>query len=238
MIYANGCSFTFGDELDDPRSAYPHRLADRLGTTAVNDAMSGGTNYRSVYQTIKNTENNFELYVIAWTSTARYTHYKSDNNHEINFNPQLVNALYGKEDFYNKWGQTLYKHWHNELYAFKLWLQQIIQLQAMFEHTKKKYLMINTMPNNLAEWSMPKNQFISSVKNLINFDIMTDDQILAEYDEIQYYTKLINVDNFYKWNEFCITDLRTQFPCGPQGHLLNDGHQHLSDLLYHHICSK
>jgi hypothetical protein len=187
---------------------------------------------------MKQTKENFDFYIIAWTSAARYTFYKSDNNHEINFNPQLVNTHYGRKDFYHNWGKTLYKHWHNELYSFKLWLQQIIQLQLVFNETKKKYLMINTMPNNLDVWLASRNQFITAVKELINFDVMTDDQILAEYDEIQYYVSLIDVNNFYKWNQFSIIDLTTQFPCGAGGHILDQGHQCLSNLLYHHICSK
>jgi hypothetical protein len=110
MIYTVGCSFTAGDELTDPFNAWPHLLAKELQTTAINDAISGGTNYRSVYHTIKNLDHNYDLYIIAWTTTARYTFYKSDNNFEINFNPQLTNNLYDKQDFYTSWGKVLYTH--------------------------------------------------------------------------------------------------------------------------------
>lgn len=35
-----------------------------------------------------------------------------------------------------------YKHWFNELFEFKKWLQQIILLQSFFDRHKKKYLML------------------------------------------------------------------------------------------------
>ena len=42
-IYANGCSFTYGDELSNPaESAWPILLADKLSGDIVNDAVSGG----------------------------------------------------------------------------------------------------------------------------------------------------------------------------------------------------
>jgi len=235
-IYVNGCSFTYGDELQSPRdSAWPMLLGKKLDATVVNDAVVGGTNYRTVYRTIKHLNNSFDLYIIAWTTNTRFTFYKSDNNFEINFNPQLVNKLYKDQSFYRDWGKTLYANWFNELYAFKLWLQQIIQLQAVI---KKPYLMINTMDNHLKNWLVKKNQFINSVKWLINFDIMSDDQIFDEYQEIQYYVSCIETEKFYRWNNFSITDLCTQFPCGAGGHILENGHTHLAELIYNHLCSK
>jgi hypothetical protein len=239
MIYVNGCSFTYGEELRDIKRAWPYLLAAKLKTAVVNDAVNGGTNYRTVYHSIKNSKQDYDLYIIAWTFYSRYTFYKSDNNFQVNFNPQLADGLYEKEYFYSKWGQELYKFWHNELYAFKTWLQQIIQLQSTFEKFKKNYLMINTAANSLDKWLAPENQFLSSVKNLINFDAMSDEQIFAEYREIQYYLSCIDVDKFYKWNNFSIIDLHKDFPIGPDGHILEAGHEHVSDLLYQHIqCLK
>ena len=141
-IYANRCSFTYGDELVHPeQTAWPILLANKLNCTVVNNAVSGGTNSRTIYHTIKNIQQDYDLYLIAWTTYSRFTFYKSDNNFETNFNPQLKHTLYSSEKFYADWGNTLYKHWYNELYAFKLWLQQIIQLQSLLRN--KNYLMIN-----------------------------------------------------------------------------------------------
>lgn len=235
-IYANGCSFTFGDELADPSiSSWPSILSNSMNAELVNDATSGGSNQRTLYKTIKNLNKDFDLYVIAWTSTERYTFYENDTNFEVNFNPQLKHNLYGNKSFYKDWGKVLYGQWHNELYAFKLWLQQIIQLQSIL--AGKNYLMVNTFKNNLKQWISPQDQFIDSVNGLINFDIMNDAQILDEFKEIQYYVSLIDTSKFYKWNDFFIANLTYQFATGPNGHFLEKGHQHLANLIYNHLCS-
>jgi hypothetical protein len=127
----------------------------------------------------------------------------------------------------------LYKHWYNELYAVKIWLQQIIHLQKILEN--KKYLMINTFENKLSKWDVPKDKFINLAKNLINFNLMDDKQIFDEYDEIQYYISLIDFSKFYRWNKFFIGQLTTQFPIGKNGHILEEGHEHLANLIYKHV---
>ena len=236
-IYACGCSFTYGAELKNPnKSAWPARLAEKLSATIDNNATNGGTNARTLYQTIKNTQENYDLYLISWTTYSRFTFYKSDNNFETNFNPHLEHTLYGNKKFYRNWGQDLYKYWYNDLFAFKLWLQQIIQLQQVLKN--KNYLMTNTMENNLSIWLSPKESFGSYVKELINFDLMNDEQIIDEYNEIQYYISLIDTSKFYRWNEFCISDLCKTFPCGPKGHILEEGHAQLANLIHQHICSR
>ena len=233
-IYSNGCSFTYGDELQSTDSAWPVLLSNKLNAQIVNDATSGGSNYRTVYRTIKNTKDDFDLYIIAWTTNARFTFYKSDNNFEINFNPNLANELYGNESFYKDWGKTLYSIWFNELYAFKLWLQQIIQLQQVLKN--KKYLMINTFENNLNSWLSPEEVFLDKIKPFVNFNLMNDDQIVDEYKEIQYYNSIIDKSNFYGWGKFYIRELCSQFSCGAGGHFLEPGHEYLADLIYKHLC--
>jgi len=238
-IYVNGCSFTYGDELTDPaRNSWPILLGNKLNANVFNDAESGGSNYRLVYQTIKNLKECYDLYILAWTNYARFTFYKSDNNFSINFNPLLTHSMYGEEKFYADWGKSLYKFWYNELFSFKLWLQQIIQLQSLLEIKNSQYLMLNTFENSLKSWSSDRHDFIDQVKPLINFEIMNDDQIFAEYEEIQYYISLIDTTKFYKWNDFCITDLKQSFPSGSGGHILEQGHEKLAELLHHHLCLK
>jgi hypothetical protein len=239
MIYAVGCSFTHGAELVCPeKSAWPVLLADRLGSSVKNHAVSGGSNYRNVYQTIKYLNQNFELYIIAWTSYARYTYYKSDNNFEMNFSPGLTNSLYGREKFYRSFGQMLFKYWHSELYAFKIWLQQIIQLQSLLEKHKKHYVMVNTMENNLSQWLTASEDFGFINKHLLAFDVMNDEQIFAEHKEIQYYQSLIDQTKFCGWGNFHLGQLCEVFPCGPGGHFLEAGHAHVSELIYTHLCSE
>ena len=95
--------------------------------------------------------------------------------------------------------------------------------------------MVNTMDNNINQWTTNKESFIESIKLLINFDIMTNEQIFDEYNEIQYYISIIDFSKFYQWNEFYITQLCSQFKCGPGRHILADGHAHLAELIYKHV---
>ncbi len=56
-LYFNGCSHTYGDDLTDFNKAWPGLIAKQIGCNFVNDAVSGGTNDRIVYRTIKNAQN-------------------------------------------------------------------------------------------------------------------------------------------------------------------------------------
>lgn len=241
-IYACGCSFTYGEELKDPAvSSWPALLADKLQSSIVNDAVGGGSNARIVYRTVKSMRDNYDLYLIGWTDYSRYTFYKSDDNIEINFSVSsctkpLLSGYH--EKIYEKWSSDLYKYWYNELYAFKLWLQQIILIQTLFKKENKKYIMVNALPNNLSKWLSRRDDFIQSVKSLINFNSMNDDQIFDEYAEIQYYISLIDTSKFYKWGEFDIMQLCKEFNCGPGNHILEDGHKYLAELIYTHVQNK
>jgi len=88
-IYFNGCSFTYGDELSDPnKSSWPTLVANKLQADFLNDAVSGGTNQRTVYKTLCN-KNQYDYFVIAWTSYSRFTEYNPVDNFEINFTSAL-----------------------------------------------------------------------------------------------------------------------------------------------------
>ena len=233
-IYTIGCSFTYGDELSNPtKTSWPALLQEKYKCQLINDAVNGGSNQRTVYRLIKSLQENFDLSIVAWTTYSRFTFYKSNNNNEVNFNPQLNSPIFNNNTLFKNWGETLYRVWYNELYAFKLWLQQIIQLQSLLKH--KNYLMINTMPNQLSSWLVPADKFIESTKHMVNIDHMNDEQLLAEYREIQYYVSLIDTTKFYKWADFAITELKSSFETGPGGHILEKGHAHLANLIYNHI---
>ena len=91
------------------------------------------------------------------------------------------------------------------------------------------------MSNYLSAWTAPKNKFIESVTDLINIDVLNDEQIFLEYEEINYYFNCINKKSFYKWNDFSIFDLTKQYPTGPGGHFLEEGHAYMADLLFQHL---
>jgi hypothetical protein len=233
-LFFIGCSHTYGDDLIDPKEqAWPALVAQAKNKSFTNLAVSGGTNSRNVYHTIKNSDS-YDHFYIAWTYIERFTQYNADNNFEINFNPQLKNTLYGNDASFKNYGKLHYAHWHNELYAFKGWLQQIILLQQYLESKNKKYTMINSCPNNINRWTSDRNSFNNNVKSLLCFDLMNDDQLLAEHDEIQSLLKEINFTHYLGWNSWCITDLMDQYPVGLTGHLLNNGHEAVANYILTH----
>jgi hypothetical protein len=239
-IYVVGDSHVYGDELISPeKTSWPILLGQKLGAEVINDGVPCGSNQRNVFNTIKYCANtDIDLFIIAWTSTTKFTFYKSDNNAEGNFNPKLVHYDFGDKDYYKIWGRTLYQTWFNRMYAFRIWMQQILLLQSYLKANNKNYLMVNCHDNALHKWLAPKDQFINKVELLINFDLMNDDQIFEVHDEIQYYNSQIDTDNFYRWNNFAIRDIVSQFPSGPRDHFLEEGHQYIADLIYKHLCLK
>jgi hypothetical protein len=60
---------------------------------------------------------------------------------------------------------------------------------------------------------------------------MNDDQLHAEYHEIQQLIKQIDSKHCLGWNTWWITNLDKQYPVGPSGHLLEQGHQAVADYI-------
>lgn len=217
-------------------------IARHLNFDFLNDAVSGGTNDRAVYKTLQ-AFGDYDYFFIAWTSYARFTEYNPVDNFEINFTPQLnlEASVHYSDDLkknyskYKKYGEMYYKYWYNALYEFKKWLQQIILLQSFFETHKKKYLMINTMQNDLISWLQPRERFIESCHDLLNFfDYLDDEQLLREHQKIQGLVTLIDQSKFVSWKKWCITDLKKTHICGPGGHILESGHQEVAKKVLEH----
>jgi hypothetical protein len=233
-LYFNGCSHTYGDDLKDPKSsAWPSVLSSELDASFLNDSVSGGTNDRIMYRTIKHLDQ-FDKFYIAWTYTTRFTRYRADNNHDVNFNPRLMHDLYSKDRNFAEYGKIHYQTWHNELYAIKLWLQNIVLLQRLFESVNKPYVMINSVPNYLDRWLSSWQDFNSSVQSLLCFELMHDDQLLAEHTEIQLLVSQINTNNYIGWQDWWLTKAHSICPVGPTGHALVAGHQYIADYIQKH----
>ena len=224
-LYFTGCSHTYGDDLKDPvNTAWPSVISQECGVEFLNDSTSGGTNDRIMYRTIKHLDQ-FDKFYIAWTYTTRFTRYRLDNNHDINFNPWLTHTLYSNDSDFINYGKIHYRTWHNELYATKLWLQNILMLQRLFQSEKKSYVMINSTSNNLNRWLSSWQDFNSSVQSLLCFDRMDDHQLEQEHLELQKLASMIDTSRFVEWNQWCLTDELQRYPVGPTGHLLEQGHK-------------
>lgn len=232
-LYFNGCSHTFGDDLPDKNLAWPSLVANHYKHEFINDSIGGGTNDRIKYRTIKYADQ-FDKFYIAWTYTSRFTRYRSDNNHDVNFNVQLMDNFYGKTAEYQQYGKMHYSIWYNELYAFKLWLQDIILLQRFFESIKKPYVMINSSNNSIDRWSAGCDLFNDSVKSLVCFDLMNDEQLYNEHLEIQQLIKQIDLSKYIGWNSWWLIKMADNYPTGKTGHLLAEGHRATAQYIIEH----
>lgn len=232
-LYFNGCSHTWGDDLLDQNQAWPSLIAKSLQCDFVNDAVSGGTNDRIMYRTIKHAQE-FDCFYIAWTYTTRFTRYRSDNNYEVNFNPKLKSTNYGSASEFKDYGRLHYAYWHNELYSFKLWLQNIILLQRYLSSINKPYVMLNAAHNHINQWSTDWDLFNSSIKPLVCFDLMDDNMLFEEHQEIQTLLKQIDTSNYIEWDSWYITKLLDRYKVGPTGHLLEDGHNAVAEHILTH----
>lgn len=223
-LYFNGCSHTFGDDLKNPQTdSWPSIVANHYGFDFKNFSSSGSTNDRIKYQTIKHVDE-FDKFYIAWTYTSRFTRYRADNNYIVNFNPRLRHQLYKNDADFVNYGNIHYRVWHNELYAFKLWLQDIILIQRYLESKNKFYVMLNADNNLIDRWCVGWPNFNSSVQSLICFDLMDDQQLQNEHSEIQSLLKQINFEHYIGWNTWWLTKMMSNYSVGPTGHLLEEGH--------------
>lgn len=233
-LYFNGCSHTFGDDLSDHSTqSWPSVLSKHLNCKFLNDSISGGTNDRIIYQTLKNASE-FDKIYIAWTYTTRFTRYRADNNHEVNFNSELTHKLYDKTSDFQQYGKLHYTTWYNELFSFKQWLQNIILMQRFLESINKPYVMVNTDNNNINRWTVGWKDFNDSVKSLLCFDLMNDEQLYLEHIEIQNLLQQINFNNYVGWNSWWLTQMCNSYPVGVTSHLLEAGHQATAEYILKH----
>jgi hypothetical protein len=63
---------------------------------------------------------------------------------------------------------------------------------------------------------------------------MDDIQLLTEHEEIQRLVQSIDKTHFISWNQWWITKLHEQYPVGPTGHLLEDGHHSIAKYIIDH----
>jgi hypothetical protein len=232
-LYFSGCSHTHGDDLRSKDDAWPAVIARNLDCDYFNDSVPGGTNDRIMYRTIKHI-NEFDKFYVAWTYTTRFTRYRADNNFEVNFNPQLSNRYYGDDPDFQKYGSLHYRVWHNELFAFKKWLQDIVLLQNFLTSQKKAFIMINTCNNFIDRWTVAWPFFNDSVKSLLCFDLMDDIQLQNEHAEIAALIRKIDISRFIGWNQWWLIKMCEQFPLGPTNHLLEEGHRATADYILAH----
>ena len=75
-IYFDGCSFTWGDELEDNyTSRYSRLLCNHFGAEEYNIAKRGGSNRRIVRNILEHDVSQYDLFIIQMTKRQRTEYY-------------------------------------------------------------------------------------------------------------------------------------------------------------------
>lgn len=209
IIFTNGDSFTFGDELERPYSeCWPAKLGEITKLQVVNFARSGAANNRIV-ETTKNFFNDLsrlslvhtigragkgmtslgsatkiECAVIQWTSYIR-----------LGPNETVPRDIVYREK--------------EEAYLLDKYFVQVAEMQDFLDSRRIPYLMFNAFDN---EKAIPQSN--SKFKELV------DDKY------------------FIGWPDEAIVNWVYGLPHGPNGHPLEEAHIRIAEILHDNIRTK
>lgn len=132
-----GCSFTLGEELQNPKeSSYPSLLQKMNNWDVINKGQKGGSNDRNIRIVFEEIKNRYDLVIVAWTLTTRKEWYDLKNNQFIDVS--VVN------DRGNSQSQWYFKYNFHDEHEQTRWLTQVIGLQSFFKQINQSYLFCNT----------------------------------------------------------------------------------------------
>ena len=200
ILYANGCSFTYGTGLALKDTAWPFILADKLGISkedTQSDAERGISNQYIVRQTITKVSellsNGKKPFVaIGLTAPNRREHFIESKNvlihnipsHEYHGNIRLDEATNDDLDKFN----TLYmKHFWSPMYDFHNYLIQVMTLQNFCVANDLEYVIFNSLnltpnllePTNFTE--LCDQADMNDVLSQLNMDCIYEDQTFFTY---------------------------------------------------------
>lgn len=223
LLYANGCSMTYGAELggigpkaeteEEDKYRLEHSWPTQLGKMlnvkkTINDGWAGCSND----SILRRTFNWFGSYkgkpedifvVIGWTGPGR-REVRLDGGGWVSIIPEWIPPNYPMKKitkFYNKF---LYDELHSLLLSFSYF----ISLQSYFKLNRIPYLFFNAI-----------HCFHQKYNN-----------------ELIHYHNLLDKKNFYGFDEGDIMfNITKEFPCGPMLHPLEKGHKEWAKVLYNYI---
>lgn len=209
LLYTNGCSFTYGDDLKTPNiHAWPYVLAQKLNMSLKNDAISGSSNCRIYRKTLNFLFNNESIkeqlfIIIGWSSNLRIEYY---NNKPISYAWTSVNYLPLLKT-YRDFNET-----KNTVFLNKY-------IESLFYYNP--YILKNNLFNILN---------IKNIKYLF-FNVFNEPFLYKEKKYIY--------DNYNKnqYRDYVFYDFiyRNKYPIGLTLHPLEEGHEAWANILYDYI---
>lgn len=244
ILFASGCSYTYGEELSDKNKAWPHIIGNLLNANKViNKGICSASNeyiQRTLTEFIFNKPDEEIFVILGWTSNIRWEGFLQKYNDFVELKLgreiRLVNTdnckIYrGKDILFSHIEQSIYDkmsedfsmtYKSDELYNHFIKLQTIFYTHCMLKSLGIRHLFFNSIKEtteNLVEIysKHSKNQKLHFMKNINNLE-----------------KKLLNNKNVLfepSMQEFC-----KNFPIAPfEGHPLEEGHQKWGEYLYDYI---
>jgi hypothetical protein len=229
MIYVDGASFTYGDELTNPvTQAWPARLASILDTKVINNANVGKSNEHMIFDTI-----NFcisqppKLAIVAFGPVSRKFFVRRENNFPVDIAVYSSNSMYQQHKELQQFQNLLFKYWSNHLYDCWKFLQSIICLESFFKQQGIRYMLLNTVSQQSLTDLLTISTQPSTIKDqlLDAFAEMNNDQIVMVEQQLQNLYTSIDHKNFYNfdWHFKQLVDF--------EGHPTAEQHQEIAKFV-------
>ncbi len=143
-IYANGCSWTHGSELQGMHGAWPYIVAKELGVEAINNAEPGTSNDSIVRRTVDDCEEFIKrdqrpVVLIAWTHVHRFELPIGNSREEHYY--KFVNP---EDPDVPKIGLDIWRDWSNDAADWRRWQLQKRLLAAYLTVNDFTFYFFNT----------------------------------------------------------------------------------------------
>jgi len=209
MLYANGCSFTYGTGLALKDKAWPFELAEKLGferSDTISEAQRGVSNQYIVRNTITTvsdllTEGKKPFCAIGMTAPSRREHFIEATNtlihnvpaHEYHGNIMLDEQTNRDIDLFN----TLYmKHFWSPVYDFHQYLIHILTLQNFFKNAGLEYIIFNSL--NLTPNLLEATKFTELCEQADMGNVLTQLDMTRMYEQQTFFTYMHENQMYFK----------------------------------------
>lgn len=229
MIYIDGGSNTYGDELSDRiKQAWPFLLEEKLKMPVNNVAIKGKSNQHIVFDLVNYCSHSRpELVIIGWVNLSRKMFVRRETNFLVDITATYSNSVFHSAKEMKQFQHLLFKYWSNYLHDMWNFLHQIVLVQKFLGSLSIPYLMFNDVDQNdiLDLLNISSSDAIIKDRLLDALDNTNDQQILDIEKSINSVYKLIDHKDFhdFSWN------LRSLFDYS--GHPSAENHQSMLNFL-------
>lgn len=211
MLASFGCSFTYGEELENPKTqAYPFLLSKMLNEDVQNYGLCGAGNSYIKRTTVQKILHHKPKYaIIQWSEVSRLELYASmpvtAQDRYNNYTGLLqTNIRWTGKGV--KFVDEYYKNWYNEEHSFSDWIASVLCLQDFLKNHNINYVMFNAFGNQ---------------------------QLIKKYTIPEY--KYIDTDRFLGWPDEGFVEWVYGTERKPQGHPNEEAHQIIAEKLYEYF---